>query len=195
MSSNEAVWDRKVWSVPSGGPCSQCGVDVSRATPGELGLAILMLLPRWAAALMHPGAGRASGTLGPSTLERAVQVRDVFGSAALRLGRMLDADDPLLQDWSSCGATPRIGVLDPGRVAAELDDAGRAVIARLGALPPSQVVHRGSGSDGTPVTVLSLGRRVMHHAAHHLHDVTAWRPSAGWPSRTSSCPQNLSTGL
>lgn len=195
MPRTDAVRDWDGWSAPPVGPCAQCGVDASQAPPDDLGPAILAVLPRWAVALMRPGVGGSAGPLTWSVLERAVHVRDLFGAVAGWLGRMLHEDDPLLEDWSGHRAPTRDGAPDPVRVAVELEDAGRAVAARLSALARGPLAHRAHGPDGPPVTVLSLGRYLVHDVVHHLHDVNAWQPPDEWLAPDESYPQKPSTGL
>ena len=199
MSRIDAVWDWGDRTVPSDGPCGRCGIDASQAPPNDLGPSILALLPRWAAVLMRPGVGSAAGPLAQSALEHAVQVRDLFGAMATRLGRLLHEDDPLLRDWDwathCCLAVGQNGGSDPVQIAVELEDAGRAVAARLAALAPSYVARHGAGSAETPAAVLSLGRHLVHDVIHHLHAVNAWQTPDEWLAHEASYPQNLSTGL
>lgn len=195
MPRTDAVWDWGDSAVPQAGPCALCGVDVSQAPQEDLGPAILALLPRWTAALMRPGVRCAAGPLTRSALEHAIQVRDRFGAVAARFGRLLHEDDPLLSDWTRSDDTARGGVEDPVRVAVELDDAGRAVAARLDALDPHRRAPHESGPAGSAVTVLSLARHLVHDVVHRLHDVNAGRPSDEELAPKPSYPQNLSTGL
>ena len=195
MPRTDAVRDWGPLRAPSASPCVTCGVDVSQSRPGDLGPAILALLPRWTAALMGPEVGCTRGPLAWSVLEHGVHVRDLFGAVARRLGVLLDAGDPLLRDWDGDLRAASPGGLDPVRVAVELDDAGRAVAARLDALGPDQVPPPGEGATEPSVTVLGLGRHVVHEVVHHLHHVDARRTTDEWLVRNPSYPQNLSTGL
>ena len=195
MPRKVAVWDWGDLRAPSDGPCVTCGIEVSRTSPGDLGPAILALLPRWTAALMRPGVGCAAEPSAWSILEHGVHIRDVLSAVAGRLGGLLHADDPLLKEWDRDARANPAGGVDPMRVAVELDDAGRAVAARLGALDPGRVPPPGAGASETPATVLGLGRRLVHEVVHHLHHVNAWQTTDDWVVRHSSYPQNLSTGL
>ena len=195
MPRTNAVRDWDGWTAPPSGPCARCGIDASQAPLGDLGPAILWLLPRWASALMRPGVTCAAGPLTSSVLEHAVHVRDLFGAVAARLGRMLHEDHPLQDDWSTCRAGAAVGAPDPVRVAVDIEDAGRAVAARLGALAPDRVAHGAAGPGPESVTVVILGRHLVHQVIHHLHDVNAWQPPDEWSAHGSSYPQNLSTGL
>ena len=152
---------------------------VSRTSVRELGPSILALLPRWASILMCPGVASTAGAPTSSVLERAVHVRDLVGGVAVRLGGMLHEGHPLLADWSghggaTTGAPAAPGAApDPVQVAVDIEDAGRAVAARLRALTLDSVPREEAGAQDVPAAVVVLARRVVHDLSHHLHEVNA----------------------
>ena len=174
MPRTDAVWDWGDWTTPSG-PCGQCEAVVSCTSAGELCPAILALLQRWASALMRPRVADAVGSPTSSVLERAVIIRHLVAGVAVRLGGMLHEGHPVLADWSvdGDGAGPPGDVPDPVQVAADIEDAGRAVAARLRAIAAAPAPRGAPGLGDVPDAVLVMARRLIHDLGHHLHEASA----------------------
>ncbi|WP_157607140.1 hypothetical protein [Sanguibacter suarezii] len=198
MPRTTAVRDWDGWNAPPPGRCAQCGVDASLTPAGELGPAILALLPRWASVLMRPGVASAPGPLTWSVLDHAVHVRDLVEAVAARLVGVPHEDPPVL--GGLCDGGSQAGqVHDPLQVAVDIEDAGRAVAARLGALAAPDRPRTAGPTEGAGPCAVALARHLVHDVIHHLHDVNAWQtPGDDGVDRgrtTPSYPQNLSTGL
>lgn len=199
MPRTNAVRDWDGWNAPPPSRCAQCGVDVSLTPAGDLGPAILALLPRWASVLMRPGVASATGPLTWSVLDHAVHVRDLVEAVAARLARMPHENPPAL--GGLCGGDSSAGqVHDPLQVAVDIEDAGRAVAARLGTLGAFEWARGAAPAEeeGAPCAG-ALARHLIHDVIHHLHAVNAWQtPGDQGVARgvvPPSYPQNLSTGL
>jgi len=86
---------------------------------------------------------------------------------------MLQEDDPLLENWDQdeTAVADRYGEQSPGRVADELETAGRALADRFDQVGPDDWSRPGRRSDGANFTIGSLSRYLLHDPVHHLHDV------------------------
>src|SRR6478735_2892766 len=108
-----------------------------------------------------------------STLEYACHVRDVNRIFDLRVGLMLDEDDPTFANWDQdeTAIAERYGEQDPATVSAELLEAAESVAARYAAVPDDAWERRGYRSNGSEFTIDSIGRYHLHDLVHHAWDV------------------------
>lgn len=92
---------------------------------------------------------------------------------------MIDEVDPRFENWDqdATAVEERYDLQDPRRVADEIDAAGTALAARLGAVEDGQWSRRGFRSDGSVFTIESITRYLIHDPVHHLWDVGADVPS------------------
>ena len=172
--------DTKNWTWVLSRPCPECGFDASnfpcRGVAGEL----RQSSAAWRPLLMRQDALARPRPATWSTLEYGCHVRDVFRIFDGRLMRMLQEDDPLFENWDQdeTAVAGRYGEQQPGRVADELETAGRALTDRFDQVGPGDWSRPGRRSDGASFTVDSLSRYLLHDVVHHLHDVA---PGAGPP--------------
>ncbi|MGH8967491.1 MAG: DinB family protein, partial [Actinomycetes bacterium] len=132
-------------------------------------------LPRWRAALARPDAATRPRPDVWSPLEYAAHVRDVFVIFDERLAQMIAEDDPAFANWDQDVAAVEGDYAhhDPAVVADELDVAGPVVAAAFDGVEPAQEERTGRRSNGSVITVRTLGQYFLHDIVHHLHDVRA----------------------
>ncbi len=123
---------------------------------------------------------RADAALRPddhtwSPLEYAAHVRDVCRLFAERLHRILDEEDPLLDNWDQDATAifERYDLQVPRTVAGELTAAASGVADAFAAVPADASHRTARRSDGPSFTVETFGAYFLHDIVHHRHDVGA----------------------
>jgi len=91
----------------------------------------------------------------------------------VRLGLILDEDDPLFANWDqdATAVAERYNEQEPATVAAELAAAAASAADAFAAVPVEDRVRTGRRSDGARFTVTTLAQYFIHDPVHHLHDV------------------------
>jgi hypothetical protein len=169
------VPDDKDWTWVLERPCPECGFDSTGvAVEAVAGMSRANALS-WAGYLgaagpeirRRPAGDRWAG------LEYACHVRDVYRLYDLRLGRMLDEDDPLFANWDqdTTAVEDRYLEQDPATVAPDLVAAAGRLAARFETVIGAQWDRTGNRSDGARFTVASFARYMIHDPIHHLWDV------------------------
>lgn len=168
------VPDTKDWTWVLERPCDECGFDSSSCDP------------RTVPALMRENARNwerlaRTGRIAPgrpddatwSSLEYACHVRDVYRRAAVRIGRMVDEDDPVFDNWDqdATAVDDAYEDQDPLAVVEDLADAAESVAALIDALPASAWLRPGRRSDGAAFRVETLVVYTVHDPIHHVWDV------------------------
>jgi hypothetical protein len=173
--------DTKDWTWVLRQPCPECGLDTRTIQPADVPALTRANAAAWPAVLAAPLAGRRPEPGTWSALEYGCHVRDVFRLFAVRLGLMLQADDPLFPNWDQdeTAAADRYAEQDPARVAADLVAAGGVLAASFAAVTGDQWARTGRRSDGAAFTVATFARYFVHDPIHHLNDVTRERPGTG----------------
>ncbi len=110
-------------------------------------------------------------------LEYGCHVRDVFRIFDGRLALMLAEDGPVFDDWDqdATAVAERYDLQDPIVVADELATAAGALAERLDGVSGAEWERTGVRSNGSPFTVETLGRYMVHDPLHHLWDVSGSR--------------------
>ena len=175
MTSGAIVPDTKDWTWVLDRPCPECGFEASRVTADRLAEVVRDNATTWEAVLTLPEAAARPDPATWSALEYACHVRDVHRIFDLRLGLMLDQDDPRFPNWDQdeTAIAERYAEQDPATVATELLEAAVTVAGRYESVPPDAWGRRGFRSDGSAFTVESLGRYHLHDIVHHAWDVRA----------------------
>ncbi len=166
--------DTKDWTWVLERPCRECGFDAAEVTVGHLRGRLLANAGAWVEVLaMRAGAGERLDPHTWSPLEYGCHVRDVHRLFGVRLGQMLDEDDPEFENWDQdeTAVAARYGEQDPAVVAGELVDAARATADLFAAVRDDQWQRPGRRDNGARFSVESLGRYYLHDVEHHLHDV------------------------
>jgi SAM-dependent methyltransferase len=174
MTSESAIApDTKDWTWVLDQPCLECGFEADRVTADRIGEVIRDNATSWEAVLEATDVAVRPEPGTWSVLEYACHVRDVNRIFDLRVGLMLDQDDPHFPNWDQdeTAVRERYGEQDPAVVSVELMDAAIAVAQRYDDVPPGAWSRRGIRSNGSEFTVESIGRYHLHDLVHHLYDV------------------------
>jgi hypothetical protein len=167
--------DDKPWVVVLERPCAECGYDTAAYRRGQLVPRLQQCAAGWHARLAasEPGFDRRPDATTWSPIEYAAHVGDVFALLLQRVGRMLDEDGPQFTNWDQDAAAfnGRYYARTPAEASTAIAANAAAAAARLDALPPEAWTRTGTRSDGTPFSVESLTRYMLHDVVHHLVDV------------------------
>ncbi|MFD5434401.1 DinB family protein [Kitasatospora sp. NPDC127067] len=173
------VPDTKDWTWVLERPCPDCGLDTPRVVREDVAGMVRANAEGWLAVLAGEADGLrrrpAAGVW--SDLEYACHVRDVFRLFEVRLGLMLDLEDPLFPNWDQddTAVAERYGEQDPKVVAGELAEAAERLAGAFERVAGEQWGRTGNRSDGARFTVESFARYLIHDPVHHLFDVTGER--------------------
>lgn len=155
--------------------CPECGFAAPDVRTESIARTAREFAARWSAALHRPDARvrPAPGTW--SALEYGAHVRDVHRVFTERLRRMLTEEDPVFDSWDqdATAVRDRYDLQDPAMVAEEQLAAAAGLADLFDTVTGAQWDRRGRRSDGSVLTVRTLGQLALHEAAHHLHDVAA----------------------
>ena len=174
MTSESAIApDTKDWTWVLDQPCPECGFEADRVTVDRIGELIRDNATSWEAVLEARDVAVRPEPGTWSVLEYACHVRDVHRVFDVRVGLMLDQDDPHFPNWDQdeTAVRERYGEQDPAVVSVELMDSAVAVAERYDNVPPGAWSRRGFRSNGSEFTVESIGRYHLHDLIHHLYDV------------------------
>ena len=175
MSDAPAVppTDDKDWTWVVDKPCPECGFDSSALARDGLPTRIRETMAAIVTRLDEPGATERPAPTVWSPLEYACHVRDVCHLYDVRVGRMLDEDDPLFANWDQdrTAVEERYWEQDPTVVAADAMSNAEVIATRFARVSGPQWNRPGRRSDGAVFTVDSIGRYFLHDLVHHLHDV------------------------
>ncbi|MET3921530.1 DinB family protein [Arthrobacter sp. UYEF20] len=165
--------DHKDWTWVLQRPCPECGFDAATATPAAAPGIVTSMLPRWRAALRRPDVADRPGEDTWSVLEYACHVRDVFTLFDHRLSLMLAGDGARFDDWDQdlTAVEKDYANADPAGVSAELTAGGEQIAASFAGVPEEHWGRKGTRSNGSEFTVLTLAQYFLHDVVHHLHDV------------------------
>ena len=101
-------------------------------------------------------------------------MRDVLRLADQRIGLLLDEDDPVFANWDQdeTAVVDRYDLQDPATVRADLLVAAEVLAVRLDGVGVDGWARTGTRSNGSPFSVESLARYIVHDPVHHLWDVS-----------------------
>lgn len=174
MSSETSIEpDTKDWTWVLERPCAECGFRPDDVGTGDLAAGIRANARTWEVVLSGTAAAERPSPTTWSPLEYACHVRDVHRIFDVRVGLMLDEDDPSFPNWDQdeTAVAERYGEQDPATVSAELLEAAEAVAARYESVPADAWGRCGFRSNGSAFTVESIGRYHLHDLVHHAWDV------------------------
>jgi hypothetical protein len=167
--------DDKDWTWVITRPCAECGFDAATVDRSSLPDDVRAAMAAITATLSGPDASRRPAPTVWSPLEYACHVRDVCLMYDMRVGRMLDEDDPLFANWDqdATALEQRYWEQDPDVVAVDAMAAADVVAKRFAGVTGEQWERPGRRSDGARFTVDTIGRYFLHDLVHHLHDIAA----------------------
>lgn len=165
--------ETKSWTWVLERECEDCGFDTRAFPADEIAGRLRDAAAPWPGLMADPKAGVRPQEDIWSALEYGCHVRDVFRMGSYRLGRMLDEDDPRFANWDQdeAAVAERYDMQDPGQVTDELAAAATKLADLYDSVGGDQWQRPGMRSDGSPFTVDSFGRYVLHDLVHHLVDV------------------------
>jgi hypothetical protein len=177
--NDEIVPDDKNWTWVLEKRCDDCGFDASAFDASHTGAALRDQVTRWQAVLLREEVRSRPSAGVWSPLEYACHVRDVFRRFDVRVGLMLNENDPAFENWDqdATAIEDRYELQDPAVVSLELREAGVSLSARFDSVKAEQWGRRGFRSDGSAFTVESIAKYLMHDPVHHLWDVGAEMPN------------------
>ena len=166
--------DDRDWTWVLERPCPDCGFDASAGSRDALGAEVRTVSARWADVLGRSGIGVRTRPDRWSALEYGCHVRDVLRLADVRIGMLVDEDDPVFPNWDQdeTAVTDRYDLQDPAAVRGELMVAAEVLAIRLDTVQPDQWGRTGTRSNGSRFSVESLARYIVHDPVHHLWDVS-----------------------
>jgi hypothetical protein len=165
--------ENKDWTWVLTRPCEECGFDSTAVSPGDVDALVRTNAAAWQTVLARDDVSVRPSPLVWSPLEYACHVRDVFRIFNQRLGRMLDEDNPLFENWDQdeTAVIARYWAQDPATVAAELGAAAETIASTFAAVDGDQWQRAGRRSDGATFTVDTFARYLIHDPIHHLNDI------------------------
>ena len=165
--------DEKDWTWTLLRPCPECGFDAAGIEPVATPALVRDAASRWPDVLARPDATRRPSPTTWSPLEYACHVRDVHVLFAERLRLMLDEDGPTFPNWDQddTAVEYRYWQQDPAVAARQVTDSGAALADAYTRVGPDDWGRTGVRSNGSELTVESLGRYLLHDLFHHVWDV------------------------
>src|SRR4051794_35516298 len=167
--------DTKDWTWVLERPCPECGYDAGLVAPADLPHALRANATVWLALMGDPEVASRPEPHVWSPLEYACHVRDVHRVFLERATAMLAEDLAHFTNWDqdATALERRYHEQVPAIVGPTLVAAAFAVGDVYAAVPDEAWGRRGVRSDGSVLTLATLGRYHLHDVVHHLHDVEA----------------------
>ncbi|MFM9919352.1 DinB family protein [Lacisediminihabitans sp. H27-G8] len=167
--------DTKNWTWVLDRPCPECGFDATTITARDVAGLVRANAAAWPAVLQRADVAQRPDDSTWSPLEYAAHVRDVYRIFRVRLGLMLDEEDPVYPNWDQdeTALAERYNAQEPAAVAREIVAAGSALAEAFDAIPDAAWSRPGRRSDGATFTIASFAVYLAHDPTHHLWDVRA----------------------
>lgn len=165
--------ETKNWTWVLEQKCEECGFDTRTFPPEEISPRLRESAAPWAELMADPRVRVRPNEQCWSALEYGCHVRDAYRRGVMRVGRMLNEDNPTFENWDQdeTAVTDRYDLQDPVVVGREITEAGNALADLYATVTAQQWVRPGVRSDGAPFTVDSFGRYFLHDPVHHIVDV------------------------
>jgi len=165
--------ETKSWTWVLERPCEECGLDCRSFPREEIAPRCRDAAAPWPGFVTDPRARLRPSADRWSALEYACHVRDVYRHGSYRLGRMLNEDNPLFENWDQdeTAVSERYDAQDPALVADELGVASTELADLYGTVDGDLWSRPGTRSDGALFTIESFGRYFLHDLVHHIVDV------------------------
>jgi len=169
----EIAPDTKDWTWTLERTCPDCGLAAGTIPASELSARVTACTDPWSSVLARSDARVRPEPSTWSPLEYACHVRDVCALFTDRLTLLRAGDGPTFENWDQdrTATEQRYAEQDPATVAGQLAAAAQGLSSAFAGVPDDAWSRSGTRSDGSPFTVLTLGRYGLHDLAHHLWDV------------------------
>ena len=153
--------------------CEECGFNTPAVAREAIGSLTRGAARSWPELLANPLARIRPRDDLWSALEYGCHVRDVFRLGSIRVGRMLHEDNPKFANWDQdeAAVAERYDLQDPLVVAEQILTDGGTLADLYDTVEPDQWPRPSLRSDGSPFTVESFGRYLLHDPMHHIVDV------------------------
>ena len=167
--------DTKNWTWVLERPCPECGFDAATVGGEDVAQMIRDNAVAWQPVLARARAARRPNDHTWSPLEYGCHVRDVYRIGDERLALMLAEVNPTFANWDQdeTAEADAYRSQNPAQVAVELLEAASLLAVRFDGVAGAQWSRPGLRSDGSPFTVESFARYIIHDPVHHLFDVGA----------------------
>ncbi len=164
--------ETKNWTWVLERECEECGFDTPAVAREEIGRLTRDAARPWPELLADPLARVRPRDDCWSALEYGCHVRDVFRLGSYRVGLMLQEDNPQFANWDQDGAAveERYDLQDPAEVTEQILAAADALADLYDTVEGDQWERPSLRSDGSPFTVESFGRYMLHDPVHHIVD-------------------------
>ncbi len=165
--------DTKDWTWVLQRACPECGFDAGDVPRAGVATTLRAANFRLIALLDDPLVRERPTPDVWSALEYGCHVRDVHRLFLMRLGLMLDEDDPLFANWDQdeTAAESRYDEADVDELVGDLASDGERLARAFERITDDQWARVGRRSDGAVFTVESFGRYLVHDPYHHVWDV------------------------
>jgi hypothetical protein len=166
--------DDKDWTWVLDRPCEECGFVAASHPRDSFARAIRENAQQWTEVLARDDVRERPREDKWSPLEYSCHVRDVYKVMGGRLGRMLDEDNPVFDNWDQdeTALEDRYELQQPELVSGELIDAANTYADRFDGVTDEQWSRPGTRSNGSHFSVETLGAYGLHDVVHHLWDVS-----------------------
>lgn len=170
---SEIVPDDKDWTWTLERACPDCGFDAASVRGEDVAGLVTAYTEPWSQVLARLDVATRPDPGTWSALEYACHVRDVCDVMAARAHLVLDEDGARFANWDQdvTAVESRYAEQDPSVVATEIPAAAARLSEVYAGLSGPDWDRRGTRSNGSEFTLLTLGRYALHDLRHHLWDV------------------------
>jgi DinB superfamily len=164
--------ETKNWTWVLERECEECGFDTPAVDRDAIGQLTREAAAPWPSFMADPLARVRPRDDCWSALEYGCHVRDVFRLGSFRVGLMLNEDNPQFANWDQdeAAVSERYDLQDPSEVAQEILAAAATLADLYDTVSGDQWQRPSVRSDGSPFTVESFGRYMLHDPIHHIAD-------------------------
>src|SRR6478735_1685445 len=165
--------DTKDWTWVLERRCPECGFDAAGTGRAAIATTLRAANFRLIALLADPLVRERPAPDVWSALEYGAHVRDVHRLFRMRLGLMLNEDDPLFANWDQdeTAAAAHYEATELDGLVADLASDGEHLAAAFERVTDDDWSRVGRRSDGARFTIESFGRYLVHDPYHHVWDV------------------------
>jgi hypothetical protein len=165
--------ETKNWTWVLERKCEECGFDTPAVDREAIGRLTRDAGAPWPSFLSDPLARVRPRDDCWSALEYGCHVRDVFRLGSMRVGRMLSEDNPQFANWDQdeAAVAERYDLQDPIQIADQIVAAAGTLADIYDSVRADQWQRPSLRSDGSPFTIESFGRYMLHDPMHHIADV------------------------
>lgn len=173
--------DTKDWTWTLTRRCEECALSAGEIGADQLAERLFIVAEEWVQILRSSPAVTARPEPAVwSPLEYGAHVRDMMRIFGERLNLLLTEDEPTFASWDqdATAIDERYSEQDPEVVADDIESLAQELAGRIAGLTAAQFERRGTRSNGSQFSVLTLLQYALHDLIHHLWDVTGQQDAA-----------------